>query len=415
MDIAAWVGVIASIAGILSLIYVVFIGQKSLPEIWADWRSRLQTPPPATILNNLPQPDSKFVDREKEMEKVRSLLQPYPASNFHLVAIDGIGGVGKTALALEIAHHYLKAGQDLKKAFKAIIWVSAKESVLTSRGILPRKYSLRTLEDLYSAIGTVLENKEIMTANPEARDRLVQTLLTKQRTLIIVDNIEAVHDNSIETFLRELPAPTKVLVTTRHRVDVAYPVHLGSLSWSEAKTIIYNECESKGVLLSDDQTKKIFELCGGIPLAIVWSVGLISFGYEVESVISKLQSPNQDIIKFCFSASVEQIRGTPSFNVLLAAALFTSGAPIEALKSILGKSFSSIEISDFLTDLDRLSLIVRKEDRVIMLPLTFRMAKSELENQLDINRVYNDRYINYYITFVSQNLGREFWESELID
>lgn len=42
-----------------------------------------------------------------------------------------------------------------------------KKSILTSKGILPRKYSLRTLEDLYSAIGTVLENSEIMTARPK--------------------------------------------------------------------------------------------------------------------------------------------------------------------------------------------------------------------------------------------------------
>ena len=414
MDTITIVSIAAGIAGILSLIYLAFIGQKSLPEIWSSWIVGLKKFRNNVVLNNLPQSDSEFINRKKEIEKVQLLLRPYPASNFHFVAIDGIGGVGKTALAMEIAHQYLKSGEKSqnKDSFKAIIWVSAKESVLTSKGILPRKYSLRTLEDLYSAIGTVLENSEIMTARPEVRERLVQTLLTKQRTLIIVDNIEAVHDNSIETFLRELPAPTKVLVTTRHRVDVAYPVRLESLSWDEAKIIISNECQKKGVTLTDEQSHRIFELCGGIPLAIVWSIGLISFGYAVDSVAGRLQSADQDIIKFCFSASIEQISGQPSFEILLAIALFTTGTTVEILKFILEDKYTSLEISDFVTDLDRLSLVSRKDDRVNMLPLTFRMARSELEKDSQISGKYNDRYIKYYTLFVTKNLGREFWESE---
>lgn len=414
MDTITIISIAAGVAGILSLIYLAFIGQKSLPEIWSEWGTRLRKSNNNTILNNLPQSDSEFVDRKKEIEKIQLLLRPYPASNFHFVAIDGIGGVGKTALALEIAHQYLKSAEKTKAkdAFKSILWVSAKESVLTSKGILPRKYSLRTLEDLYSAIGTVLENSEIMTARPEVRERLVQTLLTKQRTLIIVDNIEAVHDNSIETFLRELPAPTKVLVTSRHRVDVAYPVRLENLSWDEAKIIIANECQKKGVSLTETQSQKIFELCGGIPLAIVWSIGLISFGYSVESVIGKLYSADQDIIKFCFSASIEQIRELPSFEVLLSTALFTAGATVEALRFILDDKYTPLEISDFITDLDRLSLISKKDDRINMLPLTFRMARAELEKRSDVSKKYSDRYIKYYRSFVTSNLGKDFWESE---
>ncbi len=46
--------------------------------------------------------------------------------------------------------------------------------------------------------------------------------LSQQRTLLIVDNLETVDDERVLTFIREVPEPTKVIVTTRHRLDVAY-------------------------------------------------------------------------------------------------------------------------------------------------------------------------------------------------
>src|SRR5687768_8228019 len=57
--------------------------------------------------HNLPPRDyEQFVGRQKELADVRRLLQPYPKSRYHLVTIDGIGGIGKSALALETAYAF---------------------------------------------------------------------------------------------------------------------------------------------------------------------------------------------------------------------------------------------------------------------------------------------------------------------
>ncbi len=54
---------------------------------------------------------------------------------------------------------------------------------------------------------------------------LVRQALTQQRTLLIIDNLETVDDEQTLAFIREVPAPTKVIVATR-RLDIAYPLRL---------------------------------------------------------------------------------------------------------------------------------------------------------------------------------------------
>jgi len=60
------------------------------------------------IPHNLPIRIQPFVDREKEIHEVtQALLDPH----IPIVTVTGIGGVGKTALALEVAYHLLEQGQ----------------------------------------------------------------------------------------------------------------------------------------------------------------------------------------------------------------------------------------------------------------------------------------------------------------
>ena len=60
------------------------------------------------------------------------------------------------------------------------------------------------------------------------------------------------------TFLRELPAPTKAIVTTRHRIDVAYAIRLLDMPWSDAKALIEQECGKKGVSLDENEIQTLY-------------------------------------------------------------------------------------------------------------------------------------------------------------
>jgi hypothetical protein len=71
-----------------------------------------------------------YISREEESKKVVSLLCPVPHSQYPIVIIDAIGGVGKSALMLEIAFRCLSNYDNLPQAecFEAIIWTRLNRS-----------------------------------------------------------------------------------------------------------------------------------------------------------------------------------------------------------------------------------------------------------------------------------------------
>src|SRR6185369_13338795 len=49
-----------------------------------------------SIAHNLPQPwYGEFIGRRSELSEIWQMLRPYPASRYHVITIDGVGGVGK--------------------------------------------------------------------------------------------------------------------------------------------------------------------------------------------------------------------------------------------------------------------------------------------------------------------------------
>jgi tetratricopeptide (TPR) repeat protein len=369
---------------------------KQYPDLLGEFFDLQALPKQPKVYHNLPQPDyGTFIGREEELAQVNRILRPYPHSQHALVTIDGIGGIGKSALALEVAHRYLCDYGQLseKERFDAIIWTSAKAEVLTADGIKPRQQITRTLEDIYTTIAITLEREDIARARPEEQAELVMKALTQQRTLLIVDNLETVDDERVNAFLRELPAPAKAIVTTRHRIDVAYPVRLTGISQENALVLIGRECEKKSVMLTGDEAERLYECTGGVPLAIVWSVAQMGYGYGVESVLHRLNEHSGDVARFCFQGAKMRIQGRPSHRLLLALALFTPDANRQALGVVAGLSES--ERDDGLVELERLSLVNKRADRFAFLPLTRSFAVEELNREPELKRVLTRSWIDY--------------------
>jgi len=347
-------------------------------DFGADGRFLGMRPP--RIYHNLPQPDyGTFIGREEELAQVHRILRPYPHSQEYLVTIDGIGGIGKSALALETAYRYLRQYEALleEERFGAIIWTSAKSSVLTADGIAPRQQITRTLDDIYTTVAVVLEREDITRARPEEQDELVTKALTQQRTLLIVDNLETVDDEQVNAFLRELPAPTKAIVTTRHRIDVAYPVRLTGMPKEDGLALIAQECAKKGVTLTETEMERLYDRTGGVPLAITWSVAQMGYGYGVEAVLRRLGEPTGDIARFCFEEAITRIHDTAAYRLLIALSLFSTDASREALGYVA--DLPALDRDDGLVALEKLSLVNRESDRFSALPLTREYALQDFE------------------------------------
>ena len=367
--------------------------------------SLLQAQTKKQILHNLPNTDyGQFVGREKEISKIHEILRPYPYSQHSLVTIDGIGGIGKSTLALEVAHYYLRNVDQLpdEEHFDAIVWASAKITILTADGIKTRHRSFRTLKDIYSAIAITLQREDIIRSSPDEQAEIVRNALTKQRTLVIIDNFETIDDESIVSFLQDLPAPTKAVVTTRHRIDVAFPVRLTGMLWEESKVLIQQICQNKNILLRDDEAYKLFNRTGGVPLALVWSIAKISIGYSVESVLSGLGSPKNDVAYFCFDEIFRAIENTTTFKILLALSLFAKDADRQSIKE--STKFPELDLDDGITTLEKLSLINKLRDgdqennlRFSLLPLTRTYVANKFQAFPELYKEYWRNLAAFYV------------------
>lgn len=362
------------------------------------------------IYHNLPQPDyGRFIGRTNEINKIKKLLRPYPLSNYHIVTIDGVGGVGKSALALEVAHSYLRDVSRLPKEerFEAIIWTSAKQSILTSEGIVQRKQALRTLDDICATALVTLGQGDITQIQVERQVSLLNAILTKIRTLVVVDNLETIDDESVIEWLRELPAPTKAIVTTRYRLDVAYPIRLVGMSWTDASELISSECEKKGVELEDKLTRRLYDRTGGVPLALVWSIAQMGLGYGADTVLGRLGDPKGDIARYCFEGAVDNIKGTDAYRVLMALTCFTPDASRDAVGYVAGIE-DRVSRDEALVLLEKLSLVNRASGRFSLLPLTKSFALHELATSGSFEEIAQERWLEFFCRFAVEN-GGEYW------
>lgn len=402
---------------------------QSIQDLRADvqqlpYTIRPALPEPVSHLRDRPRPwhnlprrtYSQFVGRHKELKELAKLMLPYPKSRHFAVTLDGIGGVGKSALALEFAHrhreHYTALSED--ERFEAIVWVTAKRTLLTARGIQQRQQTFSTLADLYREIANVLEVPTILQVDMEQQRTLLERSLSDQRTLLVIDNLETVDDEELLTFIRELPDPTKVIVTTRHRIDIAMPIRVLGMPYDDACELMVAEAANRQIELTIEDIDNLFRRTAGVPLALVWSIALMSIGHSVEAVVRRLGSGHSDIARFCFAESVEHIRGRDAYYLLLTLAVFEYNVNRVMLGEVAGLGNDEIGRDDGLAELEQLSLINKDNDRFNILPLTRTFILDELKQQPALEQQLREKWISYLTEAAQVYANFSWWWRDLV-
>lgn len=371
-------------------------------------RSRPTLPVPRPY-HNLPYPDYvHFVGRPAELKWLSERLSPRERA--WQIAITGIGGVGKSTLALVTAHMYQQRYEELSplERFDAIIWISAKEEVLTIQGreksALPGQI-FRTLEDIYTTIAQTLEREDITRAVAEERDYLVQKVLTTQRTLLIVDNLESVTDERVKVFLRNVPPPTKCLITSREWVDVADIWKLTGLPKEEAQKMIVAEASVRNVSLDMSQQERLVEYTSGLPLPIKLSIARMASGETFDQVVRWLGDAIGDLPQYCVRGQFDIVsqRSFNTWKLLLVGSLFDKNVGIarEALGYIADVSLADLD--DGIAMLQRLSLFNRNEaGRLWMLPMVQAHGEVELAKLTQCQDLV-ERWLSWWLDFTQRN------------
>lgn len=299
------------------------------------------------IIHNLP-PRGEFIGRDAEK---RSLVEALN-SRSHVICVDGIGGVGKTSLVLEIAYQFLAGESGASgEGLEAIIWISCKDVEVK-------------LGALLSTIARVLDYPSVDKGNLSQKKATIHRLLRQLRCLIVFDNFELAQSEEIAAFLLSLPETAKIVLVTRKQIAVSSrAVSLGGFSANESVALMRTEgrhLNIRSVEQADDETLlRLHRATGGVPLAIKWSLGQIKQrGQTVDGLVASLNSARSDVFTTIFATSWDLLTRR-SQRALLTLSLLPNPASRRALEA--GTALRGQQLNDALGQLVELSLVDTEE------------------------------------------------------
>ena len=212
----------------------------------------------------------ELIGRDKERRELLRLLADPDAPA--ILAVDGGGGIGKTALAYAVANECRK-----RNHFDAIFWMEASAGAPGEVDALTLNRVLRLLGH-YLAIADFAQLPEV-----ELFSNL-HMLLSTRRVLLVLDNLETSGEPQEELIqgLRPLLGVSRALLVSRRRfVGDVYALHLTGLDADHFHDFIQQEARLRGLFMVEGapatELHKIFTATGGSPLAIKLIVGQLGF------------------------------------------------------------------------------------------------------------------------------------------
>ncbi len=295
----------------------------------------------AQKLSNLASETTPFVGRGDELAELDRRLRD---ANCHLITIVGLGGMGKTRLALRAAHR--NAQRRLHGA------------------VLVNLTSVRTFDSFLSALADALRFKLMMQGAP--RTQLLD-FLREKHLLLVLDNVEQLA-GAINDFLLDLlqsAADLKIIMTSRQRFNLrgewvlalhGLPFDLTetkppaqALFWETARRVRGDD------LLTDRSAEAVGTICKlvyGMPLAIelaaAWSRLLTceELAEEIASNLAGLGAGTQDderhgSLRAVFDYSW-QLFSAQEQRVLMALSAFATSFTREAAQEVAGASLAML-------------------------------------------------------------------------
>jgi tetratricopeptide (TPR) repeat protein len=232
--------------------------QPPLPEPLQAPTTPTRAAHAAPVPHELPADTGAFVGRATELQLLCRALEAAGYTNpgpIVISAINGTGGIGKSALAIHAAHRMADRFPD-------------GQLYVDLHGATPGLEPLEPSEVLRRFLRTLgLDDTQIPTEVDEAGARF-RSLLAGRRLLLVLDN--AASAEQVRPLLPASPA-CAVLVTSRHALatlDDASPLRLDVLTPEQAIELLGRLAGQARIAAEPEAAARVAQLCGHLPLAL---------------------------------------------------------------------------------------------------------------------------------------------------
>lgn len=293
--------------------------QKYLPELISkddysvSLRSELSNSSPEKTNNDslltqrcniLPRDIATFTGRFSQVEVLIEALKPRVDGSTPLAvainAIDGMPGIGKTALAVHVAHRIASMYPDAQLFLDLHGYTPGREPVAPAGA----------LDSLLRALGIPPSR---IPETLDERSALWRSEIAQRRAIVVLDNA-----NSHEQVRPLLPGhPSScVLITSRKKLNSLEGVHdlsLDVLSPNEAVSLFQNLVGDRCSNSDIESVQKVVGLCGHLPLAIqlVGNRWRHRRSWHITDVLAKLENTRTRLQVF----SAESIEVATAFEL----------------------------------------------------------------------------------------------------
>ena len=232
--------------------------------------------------------------RERLMEVLTSADSP------GVVAIVGIGGIGKTALADNVARQIARQFH-----FEDIIWLRSEPQTMSGRTLAPQLTFQSLITDLASMLGLEISGLVDQTLIH------VRKRLKALPNLVLIDNLETDEETAyVLDHLNDLAGPSKFLLTTRTRPasqTTVFHFPVEELSQQEASALIHHQARQLGIDAREGDDEKdiqaIYSVVGGNPLAlklVVSQLDLLPLSQVIEDLTHSRPGPVEELYRHIY-------------------------------------------------------------------------------------------------------------------
>ncbi|WP_434441700.1 ATP-binding protein [Lentzea sp. E54] len=348
-----------------------------------------------------------FVGREDQVDALLELLRP-DSEGVAAVAVDGLGGIGKTALVV----HAAKIARDRN-------WFPGGMLMIDMRGYGPEEQQVTPLAALKSVLTAVGVHADQIPEDIEGRARLWRTGLAEhggagERVLVVIDNV-----SSADQVLPLLPGDSeqghRVLITSRHRL-AGLPgtrlVTLPTLREEPATMLLALELGTSGG--SDERvrgdraaTAELVRLCGGLPLALRTATVLLAAdpGRPVRDLVAALKDEHHRLeeleaegsvsVRAAFNLSYRQLDADSQRSLRLLAVNPGPQVSTEAAAKLFNRTLRQAQKA--IERLQRASLVARGTHGLWQMHDLLRLYAAELAKQHDERPGAAERLLRHYV------------------